>query len=184
MNSKRYSDSFSDWAVIIVGISILLTGIFWILFYDNQTVKDIFGIFSIWITIFGLGLGIDQIAKLKKEKEIIQTTIILTHLSNIKEIVYNIQNKLTRQENIDEFFIKDMIENLHYVHRKIIEIESEDCILLECKDFIETLVNITNSLNNYMQNETNFVHFSISYYDNKFSALVKKIINLEKIITN
>src|SRR5580700_4340710 len=126
--SSNYKDSLLDWSVIALSVSIVITGIFWCFFHDCQNAKDLFSIFGTTITIIGLWIGIDQIARLRKEKEIIQRTDIKSKLSYIKKDLKENQEFLIKLQSINENTINDYIIKLTKVQNDLSEIEAEHSV--------------------------------------------------------
>lgn len=182
MTSQNYKENLIDSAFIAVGISVLLTGIFWCFFSRCQDVKDLFSVFGILITIIGFYIALVQIAKLRKEEEIIQATFILAKFADIREFLLESLHNLNSNQNISKIIVGRTIDTLVRVQMKIFYIKSEDLKCMDCDNFNVNLNIIIDDLRKDSNNMTALQMFRKGFYNNKINNLLHTIADAEKLI--
>lgn len=163
------------WALAALVVSILLTKFFWCAFCADTTAKESFGIFGVWITIFGFYIGIDQIAKLRDEKQIIHDTKISERLDDVNSYLDEVITSLSFGINI--YVIRDCIHILKKISHKITALKIEGCELLNCDDFNRTINEIVQELGIVIQNEELIKLFSSTVYEVRVNDLRSIVVN-------
>lgn len=174
---NKYRQLLLLWALAALLVSILLTRFFWCAFCDNSTAKDSFGVFGVWVTIFGFGISIDQIVRLRKEKQIIHDTKISERLDDVHNYLDEIITNLSFEINI--YVIRDCVHIYKKIRDKITAVKIEGCEFIDCDKFNEDINNLIQELGSAIQNEDLIKRFNSTVYEVRTNDLKNLIINIK-----
>jgi len=175
-----HRNALIEWIMWLLVFSVVFTGIFWCFFEDCTTQKEIYSIFGTTMGIGGLWIAIDQIARIRNEKEIIQITTVKTHLSEIKRELEFIQSSIN-SEVIGQSSLRNWINTLTDIENKILGFNTQDKI--PCDRCIQLVVTLLNELNDEIIQD-NFVLFRRAYYSHTISHILNEVNGILSTLNN
>ena len=181
MRTQISKSNFIDDIFIAVGLCVLISGLFWAFFQDNQKAKEFLGVFGTIVTIVGFGIGLWQLAQLRREKEIIIDTKILDKIDDVKELLQEAQNEFINEITID--LLKSILNTLKKVKNKILFLKIHKCDHIIFDDFDSKIDEIFRDFQEIINSPEGIKVIRISLYQESIDVMINSITQTEYYLT-